>query len=45
MSKKEERAKIVEVIDTIDFEKSCKDAGFTICNSAEESKGKKKANV
>ena len=46
MSKKEERARIIEVIDSPDFEKACEAEGFTICSNAEEGKPtKKKANI
>jgi len=45
MSKKEERSKIAQIIDSPDFVKACEGEGFTICNNAEESKGKKKANL
>jgi len=45
MSKKDERAKIVEAMKSDNFEEECKNQGFTICNSAEEVKGKKKANL
>ena len=45
MSKKEERAKIVEAIQSDNFEEKCEELGFTICQSAEEGTGKKKANL
>lgn len=45
MTKEEERKKIVEAIKSSDFEKSCEDAGFSVCSTAEESKTKKRANV
>ena len=50
MSKKEEREKIAEAVneaikEDIDFEKCCEDKGFTVCSSAEEGTGKKKANL
>lgn len=45
MSKKEERAKIVEAIQSDNFIETCKDMGFTVCVNAEEVKGKKKANI
>lgn len=45
MSKKEERAKIVEAMQSDNFIEACKDMGFTVCANAEEGKGKKKANL
>ena len=45
MTKKEEREKIVEAIASEDFEEECEKLGFTICHSAEEGSGKKKANI
>ena len=45
MTKKEERARIAEAVKSPDFEQACVNDGFTICNSAEEGKSKKKANV
>jgi hypothetical protein len=45
MSKKDERARIVEAVKSEDFEKECEKDGFTVCYVAEESKSKKKANI
>ena len=45
MSKNEERSKIVEAMSSENFEEKCEELGFTICQSAEEGTGKKKANL
>lgn len=45
MSKKEERAKLVEAMQTDNFIETCEQMGFTVCSNAEESKSKKKANL
>lgn len=45
MTKEDERKRIAEAVKAPDFEKACEDLGFSVCNTAEEGKGKKKANI
>ena len=45
MSKNIERAKIIKAIESNNFEKCCKEQGFSVCSNAEENKSKKKANL
>ena len=49
MPKKEERARIAEAVKECkthdEFQELCEEDGFTVCCDAEESTGKKKANV
>lgn len=46
MPKNDERAKIVEAMKSDNFEKTCEEMGFSVCNNAEEGNSiKKKANI
>jgi hypothetical protein len=45
MSKKDEVKRLVKAVESDNFEEECENQGFTICQSAEESKSKKKCNI
>ncbi len=45
MDKKEERERIAKIVGSENFEEECEKAGFTVCHTSEEGKGKKQAVV
>ena len=46
MSKDDERKKLTEAVKSDNFEDTCEQMGFTVCDSnANESSGKKKCNI
>lgn len=45
MTKEDERKRIAVAVKSPDFEKMCENLGFSVCNTAEEAKTKKKANI